>query len=233
MKISDEWMEQLNQELEDIVRQYRDTSVTKLTEILGVNIGAKNALSVLAYKMIENSGNLGLIQLLSDNDFRFKTVRLDTYGRLKESMSLPVFQYTVLANETWEDSELRDYFCQKTFAFMVFRGESGELLLNKIVLWKMPEYILESGVRMVWQRMKELLQRGMIVKYIDDSGRYFTYFPSSTENPYVHVRPHAQDRQDTFPLPVADRLTGLVQYPKHSFWLNRAYILKIITSKGT
>lgn len=79
--------------------------------------------------------------------------------------------------------------------------------------------------------MHDLLSQGLVVKYIDDNGRYFTYFPSSAENPYVHVRPHAQDRQDTLPLPVADKLTGLVQYPKHSFWLNRTYILKITTKE--
>lgn len=52
--------------------------------------------------------------------------------------------------------------------------------------------------------------------------------PSASDNPHVHVRPHAQNRNDTYELPVADKVTGLIQYPKHSFWINRAYILKII-----
>lgn len=231
MKISDKRIEKLNQDIEDIICQYRDIPATKLAEMFGVNMGAKNALSVLAYKMVESSGSLVLTQLLSDDDFRFKTVRLDKYGRLKESMSLPVFQYNDIVDETWETSELRNYFYKKIFAFMIFQSEGKELFLNKIILWEMPERVLESSVCEVWKRMHDLLSQGLVVKYIDDNGRYFTYFPSSAENPYVHVRPHAQDRQDTLPLPVADKLTGLVQYPKHSFWLNRTYILKIITKE--
>lgn len=231
MKISNERIEQLNQDIEGIVCQYRDIPSTMLAEMFRVNMGAKNALNALAYKMVENSGSLVLTQLLSDNDFRFKTVRLDKYGRLKESMSLPVFRYNDIVDETWETSELRNYFNQKIFAFMVFRAENKELFLNKIIMWKMPESILESSVCEVWKRMHHLLKQGLVVKYIDDNGRYFTYFPSSAENAYVHVRPHAQNRQDTLPLPVADKLTGLIQYPKHSFWLNRAYILKIINKE--
>ena len=73
------------------------------------------------------------------------------------------------------------------------------------------------------------MENGNIVKYIDDNGRYFSYFPASSESPYVHVRPHAQNRDDALPLPVADKLTGLMRYPKHSFWLNRSYVLKIIS----
>lgn len=231
MKISDERIDQLNQDIEDIICQYRDIPSTKLAEIFKVNMGPKNALNTLTYRMVESSGSLALRQLLSDDDFRFKTVRLDKYGRLRESMSLPAFRYTDIVGETWETSELRSYFYQKIFAFMVFRAERKELFLNKIILWKMPEHVLESSVCEVWKRIHYLLKQGLVVKYIDDNGRYFTYFPSSAENPYVHVRPHAQNRQDTFPLPVADKLTGLVQYPKHSFWLNRAYILKIINKE--
>lgn len=229
--ISNECIVRLNQDMEDIISQYRDIPSRRLAEIFEVNMGAKNAFSALAHKMVENSKSAGLTQLLSDEDFRFKTVRLDKYGRLKESMSLPVFRYTDIVDETWDSSELRRYFYQKAFAFMVFRAEGKELYLNKIVLWKMPENTLENSVQEVWKRMNFLLKQGMIVKYIDDTGRYFTYFPASMENPYVHVRPHAQNRQDTYPLPVADKLTGLIQYPKHSFWINRAYILKIITKE--
>ena len=232
MKLSAERIEQLNTEIESVIGQYQDFSANKLAEIFGVNMSAKNAFSTLTHKIIENSGSSVLGHLLTDEDFRFKTVRLDKYGRLKESMSLPVFKYCDLCSETWETSELRDYFYQKVFAFIVFRADGKELYLNKIVLWQMPESVLENGVREAWQRMYDIIGAGKIVKYIDDNGRYFTYFPSSTENPYVHVRPHAQNRQDTHPLPVADKLTGLVQYPKHSFWLNRSYVLKIITREA-
>ena len=144
-------------------------------------------------------------------------------------MSFPVFQYCEIAEESWESSSLRQIFRDNIFVFAVFQNEGKELFLNRMKVWKMPEEVLEWGVRDVWQKMRDCVTVGRIVKYIDDNGKYFTYFPSSTENPYVHVRPHARNRNDTLPLPVPDKLTGLVEYPKHSFWLNRSYVLKIIT----
>lgn len=229
MKLSLEQIEQLNCEMETIVERYQELSAQQLARIFNINMSAKNAFHVLAHKIIEDSESNTLSDLLSEVDFRVKTIRLDRYGGLKEAMSLPVFKYCELVLESWETSKLRDYFHQKVFMFLVFRANGKELYLNKIILWKMPKDILDNSVRKVWERMKNVLAEGKIVKYIDDYGRYFTYFPSAVENPYVHVRPHAQNRQDVQALPVADKLTGLVKYPKHSFWLNRSYILKIVT----
>ena len=49
-----------------------------------------------------------------------------------------------------------------------------------------------------------------------------------SENKYCHVRPHAQNANDTYPLPVSDILTGVNEYTKQCFWLNNNYILNII-----
>ena len=49
------------------------------------------------------------------------------------------------------------------------------------------------------------------------------------DNEVCHVRPHARDAQDTFPLPVPDRLTGLTCYTKHCFWLNSKYVETILS----
>ena len=100
--------------------------------------------------------------------------------------------------------------------------------LNKIVIWKMPEEILNNEIKAIWEIVRELISTGKIVKYIDENGRFHTFFPSSSDNPYIHVRPHAQSRNDTYPLPVPDIFTGLSEYPKHSFWINRSFILKIL-----
>ena len=44
----------------------------------------------------------------------------------------------------------------------------------------------------------------------------------------IHVRPHARNAQDTFELPVKDKLTGLREYTKHSFWLNPRYLAEVL-----
>lgn len=227
MAFSCELIQKINKDVNDIVEDYRTISVEDLAKSFGVNIAAKNALNSLIVKMINASGTNVLAELNSRNTI-IKTVRLDKYGQLKESMSFPVFRYCDIVRESWETSELRKQFFQRTFVFAVFRNEEKQMFLNKIVVWEMPLSILDNEVRRVWQSMYDHLMKGEVVKYIDDNGRYFSFFPASSENPYVHVRPHAQNKQDTYPLPVPDKLTGLIQYPKHSFWLNRSYVLKII-----
>ena len=228
MPLAKERLDAINDEIATLVEKYRDYSTTELARAFDINLDAKNMMSVLIKKLV-NEGAPNVSSHMGSEDITIKTIRLDKYGKLKESMSFPVFRYCDIIEETWETSSLRAQFKGKTYVFAVFRMAGKDFHLNKIVLWQMPEDILENGVKPVWQKIKACLESGSIVKYIDDNGRYFSYFPASSESPYVHVRPHAQNRDDAFPLPVADKLTGLIQYPKHSFWLNRSYVLKIIS----
>ena len=228
MPLTKERLDAINDEIATLVERYRDYSTTELARAFDINLDAKNMMSVLIKKLI-NEGAPNISSHMDSEDITIKTIRLDKYGKLKESMSFPVFRYCDIVKETWETSSLRFQFKGKIYVFAVFRMSGKDFYLNKIVLWQMPEDILENGVKPVWQKIKSCLESGNIVKYIDDNGRYFSYFPASSESPYVHVRPHAQNRDDAFSLPVADKLTGLIQYPKHSFWLNRSYVLKIIS----
>ena len=46
----------------------------------------------------------------------------------------------------------------------------------------------------------------------------------------AHVRPHARNAADVYPLSTADKLTGATEYTKHSFWLNADYLKKVIAA---
>ena len=232
MELSEDILIKVNDEIELLVEQFQDVPVSELVTRFDISSEAKNKLNALCKRLIAYTNLITLSQLDEDNQIVFKTVNLDKYGKLKESMSFPAFKYEELAEEKWESSSLREYFLQHVLAFTVFQGKGKDAFLKKIVLWKMPSDVLENGVKKVWEQTRHCILNGEVVKYIDDNGRYFTFFPASTDSPYMHVRPHAQNRNDTFDLPVADKLTGLVKYPKHCFWLNRAYILKIITREG-
>ncbi len=224
-------IESLNKELQKLVRKYQQYTVKELLIRYQINEKAKNNLNMLTLQLIEDCG-LAVIHTIKDNeDFIFKTIKLDASGRLKESMSLPTFRYEDLYYESWETSALRYYFYDKTFAFTVFKGNGLDSYLQKIVIWSMPEVVLERGVRKVWEQMHDCVCQGRIVDHIDSKGVYYTHFPASSQNPYVHVRPHAQNRKDTYPLPVPDQETGLTEYPKHSFWINRSYVLQIISEE--
>ena len=80
----------------------------------------------------------------------------------------------------------------------------------------------------MWEKTFEIIKNGNIVKKIDDNGYRITNFPGMSENKVCHVRPHARDSKDTFPLPVADKLTGQKDYTKHCFWLNNNYLEEIL-----
>jgi hypothetical protein len=82
--------------------------------------------------------------------------------------------------------------------------------------------ILEA--KQVWEKAISTVKKGKIVKEILEKGKRKTYFPKKIENRISHVRPHAKNAADTYPLPVSDKLTGLTEYTKHCFWFNSKYI---------
>lgn len=81
--------------------------------------------------------------------------------------------------------------------------------------------ILEA--KKVWTKTRSIVIKGDIVKEIK-TNRRITNFPGKAFNRIAHVRPHAKNSNDTYPLPTADSLTGLKAYTKHCFWLNNNYI---------
>ena len=63
------------------------------------------------------------------------------------------------------------------------------------------------------------------------NGQRITNFIALKEHPVMHIRPRAKNRVDTFPLPVKDALTGMQEYTKQCFWLNKDYILSILNTQ--
>ena len=89
--------------------------------------------------------------------------------------------------------------------------------------------ILEA--KNVWEKMVETVSNGEIVKEVTEKGVRKTFFPKKTENRISHVRPHARNKEDTYELPIVDKLTGLTEYTKHCFWLNASYVKEEIYLK--
>ena len=138
-----------------------------------------------------------------------KTVRVNQSWLPFESMSFPAFKYMDIIHEEWEESTLFNKIEQR-FLFVVFReDEEGILRLERVGYWNMPFQDREQA-RKVWEDTKRRVS-------IDASD-----LPKSTENPVVHVRPHARNKMDTWPTPQG---TNLV---KQCFWLNARYIGEIV-----
>lgn len=220
----------LNNLLKEEILKYKDLTTLEIMKKLNITVKAKNSNYVIFNKIIENSSKSNLLlDLINQCSCIIKTVNLEWDNRLKESMSLKVIKYNELYIELWEESSLRKYFNDNIFIFAVFKKNFKDVKIEDVKVWKMPIEILDSGIKDTWQATKELIKTGKIVNYIDSKGRYVTYFPTISESKYIHVRPHAQNRNDVLPLPVYDNVTRLDKFVKHSFWLNSNFVKKIVT----
>ena len=150
-----------------------------------------------------------------------KTVRLKENNLPKEDISFSNFKYQEIINEEWDESNFKDILEHK-FLFVFFQFENAELVLRKVKFWNMPYADILEAER-VWEQTKSIVQKGKIVKEVKNGIRY-TNFPNKTFNPVSHVRPHATNAADTYPLPTKDKLTKANEYTKHCFWLNNTYV---------
>ena len=79
------------------------------------------------------------------------------------------------------------------------------------------EYNYYCPDKKVWEETKQVLIKGLEINVVN--GKQYNNFPKASNNPVSHVRPHAQNSNDTYELPDGRR------YPKQCFWLNNTYIL--------
>jgi DNA mismatch repair protein MutH len=150
-----------------------------------------------------------------------KTVRLKENNLPKEDISFSNFKFEEIVNEEWDESNFKDILEHK-FLFVFFQFENEELVLRKVKFWNMPYAdILEA--EKVWAKTKNIVSKGKIVREVKDGIRY-TNFPNKSFNSVSHVRPHATNAADTYPLPTKDKLTKAKEYTKHCFWLNNTYV---------
>jgi DNA mismatch repair protein MutH len=155
-------------------------------------------------------------------DIQVKTIRIKENNLPKEDISFPTFKYQELVKEEWEESEFKHILEQKFF-FVFYQFEGEKLVLKKVKFWNMP-YSDILKAKEVWDKTIKTIKEGKIVKEITGKGVRKTYFPKKTENKVSHVRPHARDKNDCYPLPTKDKLTNANEYTKHCFWLNASYV---------
>jgi hypothetical protein len=198
-----------------------------------LNVGAKNYYSSVTKKIINSIFNVPDGMKIEDyiDEFRkaeiiVKTVRLKENNLPSEDISFPAFEYTKIINEEWIDSDFKAALEHK-FLFIFFQYSGEDLVLRRVKFWNMPnEHI--SAVEAVWKKTKEVVLNGEIVSHIktNASGKKtrVTNFPGKKFSNISHVRPHAIDANDTFPLPFEDNYTKSNSYTKHCFWLNNSYI---------
>jgi len=211
----------------NVVNKYKGKTQSELMELFNIESSAKNINSIIVSRMFGVKGSLNETEEFLKANIIPKTVRIEENGRIKESMSFPAFKYIEIINQEWETSELRESLESTKYLFFVFRMDNNEYVFKGIKLWNMPELVIDNEVQIMWQKTVDIIKSGNIVKSITNGIRE-TNFPGVAQNKVCHVRPHARDAQDTYPLPVVDKLTGLTDYTKHCFWFNRGYLEEIL-----
>jgi len=214
------------QTIEDIVvtkfKSYYGKTVKQIIAITGVelNSNAKSFYANLTKAILGIELNKQ-IEEFEKAEIIVKTVRLKENKLPKEDISFPNFKYEDIVNEEWDESDFKDILEHK-FLFVFFQFENEQLVLRKVKFWNMP-YADIIEAEKVWAKTKEIVSKGKIVKKVIGKNR-FTNFPNKSFNSVSHVRPHATNAADTYPLPTKDKLTKANEYTKHCFWLNNTYV---------
>lgn len=210
----------------DRIRPYFGVSSKELIEKFKIKT-SKNMNEVIVARLLGVQGRVSKTEEFLKANIVPKTIRLEEDGQIKESMSFPPFKFEEIVEEDWDDSWYRDYFESTKFMFVIFKKKNNDYVLHDIQFWNMPINVLDNDFKEVWIHTQSIIKSGNIVREIKN-GNYINNFLNKSSHPMMHVRPHAKNRDDTYPLPVPDRLTGLLDFTKQCFWLNNSFVLEII-----
>ena len=223
-KIIKDWRILETKPLEDIIAQKVSKYIGKTREELksqfNIYTNPRNLNMLIFSRMIGLAGDAERAHEFENANIIPKTICVEKDGNIKESMSFPAFKFCDIINETWEDSELRNLIEPAKFLFVIFKkNDVDEPVFERIKFWNIPAEDLEE-VKKVWERTVSIIKAGVQIKTYGQKTK--NNLPKSTESYVAHVRPHARNKADTYPLPDGRELT------KQCFWFNSAYVKKII-----
>ena len=138
---------------------------------------------------------------------------------------IPSFKFEELIKEDWENSSIKE-FVENKFLFVFYKKEKENIKLEKSIFWNLNSIDLNEFEK-VFEKTKLIIKQGNIVKEISNNGIVKNNFPKISESYLSHIRPHARDRNDTYPLPTSDSKTNKKDFTKQSFWINSSYLERI------
>ena len=135
--------------------------------------GAKNRYERYLAAMLGIKGKVSKTDEFQKAGIEVKTIRLKSKGKIKENMSFPYFEFTDVAEQDWEDSDLRNMFATMKYMFVIFQERNGEYYFDRIKFWHMTESELDKWVKPVFEKTKEVLLSGNIVykTYVNKAGK--------------------------------------------------------------
>lgn len=217
-----------NDFVQNVINKYKGKTQSELMKELNIDSKAKNVLNMIINRMFNVKSKLKDTDEFVKANIIPKTIRVESNGRIIESMSFPYFKFDEIMNTDFEDSYLKEELETTKYMFFIFKEEIGEYVFKGIKLWNMPEITIESKVKSMYEKTQEVIRTGNIVNHIDERGRRITNFPGMSDNGVCHVRPHGRDSKDTTSLPVKDKITGAIEFTKQCFWFNNSYLKEIV-----
>ncbi len=204
----------------------------------GISSNAKNRYSMYAARIFKVF-SLEDSEEFQKADISVKTIRIQKGGNIKEKMSFPKMDFVDVATTPWEQSNVREYFAEKRFLFLIYKETDKGYIFANAFFYNFSDSVIDEFIGYTYKKTQEVLQHGNIVKnrefkFIDNDIKlvHSTNFVGIKENPICHVRPHARDFEDQSPLPIKDKLTGYSSYEKQCFWIDTRFIKALIENKG-
>lgn len=191
-----------------------------LLQEFNIETSAKNTNELILARILGIRGRITATEEFQKAGIIPKTIRIQRNGHIKENMSFPAFRFLDIIQETWEESDLKNYLEPAKFLFVIFKeNDEGEHIFERIMFWNIPAADLDE-VRLVWERTVQIIKDGVTLERVGNVT--CNNFPKQSENRVAHVRPHARNANDTFPLPDGRSMT------KQCFWLNRKYVESVV-----
>ncbi len=200
-------------------------------------LNAKNKYQLLVYRMLGVKDRY--VEEFEKANIIVKTIREEKNGSIRESMSFPSFKIKDFIHESWEDSEVYNFFTETKFLFVVFKKSNFGYVLKGAKFWNMPANDIDGDLFNEWNLSQTIFKEGVKLTLTNKNNnvRVENNLPKLNNTNILHVRPHASKAvykidgtiygngiliRDGDQLPNGDYMT------KQCFWLNNKYIKNII-----
>ncbi|MCL2525665.1 MAG: hypothetical protein FWE46_01225 [Coriobacteriia bacterium] len=179
-----------------------------------------------------------------------RTICLEHDGRLAEDLPLLTFEFMdLVAEESWEASELREYLNSLRLMLVIFQkdepdknGLEVDRVLREVIFWKPPAEIVEREGKKLWAATRRVINDGVEtnLKMQKNGVKVEHNLPKARDFKFVFVRNRAKYRYvevDGFEDTVRGKRFGSVLpdgrwLPKPAFWLSGKYLASDIDLNG-
>lgn len=200
------------------LRSLEGLSLERIAKVLGESVpGGKGGNAFFIRGLLGAKKKGGRIRRFEELGVEIKSVRLGPNLDVFEAISFPAFDYWEVIEENWEGSDLRRRLERVLFIPMhvPYRTTDPSLLrLGRAFFWSPTEQELD-GIAQEWNAVRRAIKAG--------EGELRGGASRST---YIHTRPHGTDSTDKVSAP------GGVPLGRQSFWLNPAYVRRIMSENG-